>query len=48
VLFVLHSWKTLLRCEKNWPAIRQALRTNEDVAITLFRDGGWNMSATAK
>src|ERR1044071_8313583 len=21
----LYSWKTLLRCEKNWPAIRQAL-----------------------
>jgi 3',5'-nucleoside bisphosphate phosphatase len=41
----LYSWKTLLRCEKNWPAIRQALRTNEDVAITLFRDGGWSTSA---
>jgi predicted metal-dependent phosphoesterase TrpH len=42
----LYSWKTLLRCEKNWPAIRQTLRSNEDVAITLFRDGAWNTSAT--
>jgi len=37
----LYSWKTLLRCEKTWPAIKQALRTNVDVALTLFRDGGW-------
>ena len=37
----LYSWKTLLRCEKNWPAIRQALRTNVDVALTLFRNGRW-------
>ncbi len=37
----LYSWKTLVRSEKNWPAIRQALRTNVDVALTLFRNGGW-------
>jgi hypothetical protein len=37
----LYSWKTLVRCEKNWPAIRQALRSNVDVALTLFRNGGW-------
>jgi 3',5'-nucleoside bisphosphate phosphatase len=37
----LYSWKTLLRCEKNWPAIKQALRSNVDVALTLFRNGGW-------
>jgi 3',5'-nucleoside bisphosphate phosphatase len=37
----LYSWKTLLRCDKNWPAIRQALRSNVDVALTLFRDGSW-------
>ena len=37
----LYSWKTLLRCEKNWPAIRQALRSNVDVALTLFRNGSW-------
>ena len=37
----LYSWKTLLRCEKNWPAIREALRTNVDVALTLYRNGSW-------
>jgi hypothetical protein len=37
----LYSWKTLLRSEKNLPAIRQALRSNVDVAITLFRNGSW-------
>ena len=35
----LYSWKTLLRCEKNGPAVKQALRTNVHVALTLFRDG---------
>ena len=24
-----------------WPAVRQALRSNVDVAITLFRNGSW-------
>lgn len=38
----LYSWKTLLRCEKTWPAIREALRGNVDVALTLFRRGRWN------
>ena len=37
----LYSWKTLLRCDKNWPAIKDALRSNVDVALTLFRDGSW-------
>lgn len=37
----LYSWKTLLRCEKNWPAIKRALRSNVDVALTLFRNGSW-------
>ena len=37
----LYSWKTLVRCEKNWPAIRKALRSNVDVALTLYRDGSW-------
>jgi predicted metal-dependent phosphoesterase TrpH len=37
----LYSWKTLVRCDKNWPAIRQALRSNVDVALTLFRNGDW-------
>ena len=37
----LYSWKTLVRCEKNWPAIKKALRSNVDVALTLFRNGSW-------
>jgi len=37
----LYSWKTLLRCEKTWPAVRQALRANVDVALTLYRNGSW-------
>ena len=35
----LHSWKTLLRCDKTWPAIKRALRSNVDFALTLFRNG---------
>ena len=37
----LYSWKTLIRCDKSWPAIRDALCSNVDVAITLFRSGSW-------
>lgn len=37
----LYSWKTLLRCEKTWAAVRQALRANVDVALTLYRNGSW-------
>jgi hypothetical protein len=37
----LYSWKTLVRCEKNWAAVKQALRANVDVALTLFRNGSW-------
>lgn len=37
----LYSWKTLLRCDKSWPAVRKALTSNVDVALTLFRDGSW-------
>jgi 3',5'-nucleoside bisphosphate phosphatase len=37
----LYSWKTLLRCEKDWPAIKDALRRNVDVALTLYRNGSW-------
>jgi predicted metal-dependent phosphoesterase TrpH len=37
----LYSWKTLVRSEKNWPAIKQALRANVDVAVTLFRNRSW-------
>jgi hypothetical protein len=37
----LYSWKTLVRCEKNWPSVKQALRANVDIALTLFRNGSW-------
>ena len=37
----LYSWKTLVRAEKNWPAVRNALRANVDIALTLFRNGSW-------
>jgi predicted metal-dependent phosphoesterase TrpH len=35
----LYSWKTLLRCDKNWEAVSAAIRGNVDVALTLYRDG---------
>jgi predicted metal-dependent phosphoesterase TrpH len=37
----LYSWKTLLRCEKEWDAIARTLRANVDIALTLFRNGSW-------
>jgi hypothetical protein len=38
---LLYSWKPLLRCEKTWPDIKRALRSNVDIALTLFRNGEW-------
>jgi len=35
----IYSWKTLLACEKDPEAIKHCIRTNEHVAITLYRDG---------
>src|SRR5262249_11419475 len=37
----LYSWKTLLRCQKNWDDIACALRSNVDVALTSARNGWW-------
>jgi 3',5'-nucleoside bisphosphate phosphatase len=37
----LYSWKTLVRAEKQWPAVKQALRANVDIALTLFRRDSW-------
>jgi 3',5'-nucleoside bisphosphate phosphatase len=37
----LYSWKTLLKCDKNFDAIARALRSNVDVALTLYRNGSW-------
>jgi len=34
----IYSWKTLLHCEKNYEAIKECVRRNEHVAITLYRD----------
>jgi hypothetical protein len=40
----LYSWKTLVRCDKTWPSIKRALRSNVDIALTLFRNGAWDAS----
>ena len=37
----LYSWKTLLRCKKDWDAIAATFRANVDVALTLYRNGSW-------
>jgi predicted metal-dependent phosphoesterase TrpH len=37
----LYSWKTLIRCEKNWEAIARTLRANVDIALMLYRNGSW-------
>jgi glycosyltransferase involved in cell wall biosynthesis len=37
----MYSWKTLVRCAKNWDAIARTLRENVDVALTLYRNGAW-------
>ena len=33
----LYSWKTLLSCEKDIESVKQCIRVNRRVAITLFR-----------
>jgi hypothetical protein len=37
----LYSWKTLLRCQKTWEDVARTLRSNVDVALTLYRSGAW-------
>ncbi len=34
----IHSWKTLLHCAKEADAIKQCIRLNRDVSISLYRD----------
>ena len=34
----LYSWKTLLNCEKDTESIKQCIKHNKGVAITLFRN----------
>jgi len=35
----LYSWKTIIGCDKNVEAVKQALRKNDAVSIYLFREG---------
>jgi hypothetical protein len=35
----IYSWKTLVYCEKSAAAIKDCVRNNDHVAITLYRDG---------
>jgi processive 1,2-diacylglycerol beta-glucosyltransferase len=35
----IYSWKTLLHCEKEPEAIKECIRKNERLAITLYREG---------
>ena len=33
----VYSWKSLIKAEKNIEAIKEAIRNNKNIAITLFR-----------
>jgi UDP-N-acetylglucosamine:LPS N-acetylglucosamine transferase len=35
----IYSWKTILYCEKDPEAIKECIRRNERVSMTLYRDG---------
>jgi len=35
----IYSWKSLLYCEKNEDAIKECVRRNDHVSITLYREG---------
>lgn len=35
----IYSWKTLLHCEKEPEAVKDCIRRNEHVSITLYREG---------
>jgi UDP-N-acetylglucosamine:LPS N-acetylglucosamine transferase len=35
----IYSWKTLLHCDKDPEAIKDCIRHNEQVSLTLYRDG---------
>ncbi len=34
----IHSWKTVLYCEKEAEAVKRCIRVNRDVSLTLYRD----------
>ncbi len=40
----LYSWKTLVRARKDWSSIRDALTSNTNVAITLYRGESWTQA----
>jgi len=44
----IFSWKTLLYCEKDPDAIKECIRKNEHVSITLYRDNGAPMVDTVR
>ncbi len=44
----LTSWKTLLWCEKDPEAIKECIRKNRDVSITLYRDHRFGGEADAE
>jgi processive 1,2-diacylglycerol beta-glucosyltransferase len=35
----IYSWKTLLHCEKDAEAVKDCIRRNQHVSLTLYRDG---------
>lgn len=37
----IYSWKTLLYCDKDAEAIKECIRRNEHVSITLYREGAF-------
>jgi UDP-N-acetylglucosamine:LPS N-acetylglucosamine transferase/predicted metal-dependent phosphoesterase TrpH len=39
----IHSWKTVLYCEKEAEAIKRCIRVNRDVSLTLYRDHRFGM-----
>lgn len=40
----IYSWKTLLHCEKEPEAIKECIRKNEHVSITLYREGAFRQT----
>ena len=44
----LTSWKTLLFCEKDPEAIKECIRENRDISITLYRDHRFGMEREKK
>lgn len=41
----IYSWKSLLYCEKNEDAIKECIRRNDHVSITLYREGNQCLTA---